>query len=145
MEVSAAKMNCFLCTYESENKSELYCIVEINRQKKVLLLEREGETLRFVQGEGSDYLNFVVEEMEYLRVKLTFLIADLGFEEEIYGSVSFKCRFVDLLTSGNISFAQTNIKNEGDVVVGSVSARLVMGDVNRNNLEQGMSMKILKH
>jgi hypothetical protein len=97
----------------------------------------------FVQGEGSDYLNFVVEETEYLRVKLTFLIADLGFEEEIYGSVIFKCRFVDLLSSGNISFARTNIKNDFEIVVGSVSARLIMGDLNRKNAE--VEMRQLKN
>lgn len=112
--------------------------MEINRIKKVLLLERNGSTLEFVQGEGSDYLNFVVEEMEYLRIKLTFLIADLGSEEDIYGGVSFKCRFIDLLNSGNISFAKTNIKNDCEVVVGSVSAKLVMGDTNRKSIEHEM-------
>jgi hypothetical protein len=61
-------------------------------------------------------------------VKLTFLIADLGAEEEIYGTVIFKCHFSDLLTSGSITFSKTNIKNDYEIVVGNVSVNVNVSD-----------------
>lgn len=63
VEVSAAYLTAYLLTYEYDCKTDIYCIVEISRMKKVLLLQRmPGKALVYIQAEGSDYLNFVVEE-----------------------------------------------------------------------------------
>lgn len=56
------------------------------------------------------------------------MIADLGAEEEIYGTVVFKCKFYDLMTSGSITFSRTSVKNEYEVIVGSVSVTVNLGD-----------------
>lgn len=52
----------------------------------------------------------------------------MGSEEEIYGVVTFKCRFMDLINSENVNFSQSNIKNPYEVVVGTVSATIKMAD-----------------
>lgn len=51
VDVKSTFLNSYFYTFEYENKNELYCIVEINRTKKVLLLDRESiDGLSFIQG-----------------------------------------------------------------------------------------------
>ena len=80
-------------TYRYENKNEVYCIVEVNRVKKVLIMEHSNhDKLTFVTSAGSDTLNFLVEFSEYIKVKITFLVSDIGQDEEIYGYATLKMK-----------------------------------------------------
>jgi hypothetical protein len=87
----------FFYTFKYDNKKEVYCIVEVNKVKKVLILENaEHDQLNFISAAGSDLLNYIVEQPENIRIKLTFLVSDLGHEEEIYGIATCKFRIQDL-------------------------------------------------
>ncbi len=51
----------YFYTYKYDNKRELYCIVEVNKSKKVLILENvEHDPLSFAAAAGSDALNYIV-------------------------------------------------------------------------------------
>ncbi len=68
-------------TYKYDNKREVYCIVEVNKVKKVLILENvEHDPLSFAAAVGSDTLNYIVEHPDVIKIKLSFLVSDLGHE-----------------------------------------------------------------
>lgn len=83
----------YFYTYRYDNKNEVYCIVEVNRLKKVLIMEGTlHDELTFMPSASSDSLSFYVEDAEYIKVKVTFLVSDVGHEEEIYGSALVKMK-----------------------------------------------------
>ena len=83
----------FYYTYRYDNKNEVYCIVEVNRVKKVLIMESSAhDPLTLVSSAGSDSLSFFIEHAEFLKIKITFLVSDIGQEEEIYGSAILKMK-----------------------------------------------------
>lgn len=50
-------------TYRYDNKNEVYCIVEVNRLKKVLIMESAVHNeLNFLPSTSSDTLNFYIED-----------------------------------------------------------------------------------
>ena len=52
----------FFYTYKYDNKGEVYCIVEINKVKRVLILDGvEHDELNFLSAPGSDQLNFNID------------------------------------------------------------------------------------
>ena len=86
-------------TYRYENKNEVYCIVEANRVKKVLIMEHSNhDELTFISSAGSDTLNFVIEHSEYVKIKITFLVSDIGQDEEIYGLTHVKMKISELVS-----------------------------------------------
>jgi hypothetical protein len=90
-------LSSYFYTFRYDNKEELYCIVEVNKTKRVLILEStEHDELNFVAAVGSDALNYAVEQPDVIKIKLTFLVSDLGHEEEIYGMATCKIRGIDL-------------------------------------------------
>lgn len=111
----------YFYTYKYDNKREVYCIVEVNKIKKVLILENvEHDPLNFTSATGSDLLNYVVEQPEAIRIKLTFIVSDLGHEEEIYGTTICKLRAQDL-DQKEVKFRNAEIKNDYSVNLGLVS------------------------
>jgi hypothetical protein len=71
----------YFYTYRYDGKEEVYCIVEVNKIKKVLILENtEHDLLSFVAAAGSDTLNYSIDEADLIKIKLSFLISDLGHE-----------------------------------------------------------------
>ncbi len=67
-------------TFAYENKKEIYCIIEINKNKKVVLLYEQKEVpLDFSPTlNGSDTLNYILLESEYFKGKITFLASEKG-------------------------------------------------------------------
>lgn len=52
----------YFYTYQYDNKNEVYCIMEVNKMKKVLIMENsEPNSLNFVPSSSSDNLNFYIE------------------------------------------------------------------------------------
>ena len=47
-----------------------------------------------MQWEGSDQLNYSVEQPDLMKIKMTFLVSDLGHEEEIYGVATCNLRAI---------------------------------------------------
>lgn len=75
------QLSPYLYTFRYDNKNEVYCIVEANRLKKVLIMESTAHNeLIFVSSASSDSLNFIIEDTEYIKVKVTFLVSDIGHE-----------------------------------------------------------------
>ena len=94
--------------------------MEVNRHKKVLILEAEQhDGLSFTPAAGSDNLDYTVEQ-DSLKVKFTFLVSDLGVEEEVYGIAVCKTRVTDL-NKQEIKFKGVEIKNEHDVPLGVIN------------------------
>lgn len=95
--------------------------MEVNKIKKVLILENvEHDQLNFTSSAGSDLLNYIVEQPEAIRIKLTFIVSDLGHEEEIYGSTTCKLRPQDL-EQKEVKFKNIEIKNDYSVNLGCVT------------------------
>lgn len=87
----------YFYTYKYDNKREVYCIVEVNRLKKVLILENtEHDPLSFTAAPSSDQLTYSLQHPDPIAVKLTFIVSDLGHEEEIYGTSVCRLRAQDL-------------------------------------------------
>ena len=87
----------YFYTYRYDGKQEVYCIVEVNRVKKVLILENnEHDKLSFFAAAGSDALNYSVDQPDLIKIKLSFLVSDLGHEEEIYGTATSKIKGSDI-------------------------------------------------
>ena len=70
-------------SYLYDGKGDFYCIIEINRVKKVLVLEKgiSSERLFFLPATSSDVLNFMIDKSETVCVKITILATDTGVEE----------------------------------------------------------------
>ena len=69
----------YFYTYRYDGKEEVYCIVEVNKVKKVLILENTvHDKLNFFAAAGSDTLNYSVDQPEVVKIKLSFLVSDLG-------------------------------------------------------------------
>lgn len=112
-------------TYRYENKNEVYCIVEVNRVKKVLIMEHSNhDKLTFVTSAGSDTLNFLVDFSEYIKVKITFLVSDIGQDEEIYGYTTLKMKINELSTKDLITFDNVELKNDFGTEVGIISTEV---------------------
>ncbi len=87
----------FFYTYKYDNKGQVYCIAEINKVKRVLILDSvEHDELNFISGPGSDQLNFNIQYSETIRIKLTFIVSYLGHDEEIYGLTLYKVKTKDV-------------------------------------------------
>jgi hypothetical protein len=72
-------LTAFFYTYRYDNKNELYCIVEVNKDKRVLILNSaDYDELSFVNVAGSDSLNYYVDHGEFVKIKFTFLVSDIG-------------------------------------------------------------------
>lgn len=58
------ELTSYYWSYLYEGKGDIYCIFELNRVKKVVILERMTSTqsLLFVNAAGSDLLNFLVDQ-----------------------------------------------------------------------------------
>jgi hypothetical protein len=66
VSIKRIELNSYYYTYQYDGKAEMYCIVEINRVKKVLILQRFNSSLQkllFMGERGSDVLNFVTEDI----------------------------------------------------------------------------------
>lgn len=67
-------------SYQYDRKTDLYCIIEVNKVKKVLILERfktASKAILFVSSNGSDVLNYSVDYNDSAMIKCTFLVCDL--------------------------------------------------------------------
>ena len=99
VQIKRIQLTGYYYSYQYDRKKEIYCIVEINRIKKVLILEQFNtltKALLFVNSAGSDILNFTVDHNESARIRLTLLVGDEGFEEEVYGVLQKRIRVEDL-------------------------------------------------
>lgn len=90
----------------------------------------EHDQLNFTAAAGSDLLNYTVEQPDNVRIKLTFLVSDLGHEEEIYGIAACKIRASDL--EKEIKLKNVEIKNDYSVNLGTVSFEVFKGVSPRN-------------
>ena len=83
---------------------------------------------------SSDVLNFVIEDTEFIKIKIIFLVSDIGHEEEIYGTAIVKLKTQELIAAGNegVAFNKLLIKNDFGTVVGAISAQVVKGTMGRN-------------
>ena len=125
----------YFFTYRYENKNEVYCIVEVNRLKKVLIMENiEENELVFVSTSSSDVLNFVIEDTEFIKIKIIFLVSDIGHEEEIYGTAIVKLKTQELIAAGGegVPFSKLLIKNDFGTVVGAISTQVIKGGMGRS-------------
>ena len=69
----------------------------MNKAKKVLILDNApDDDLVFISVAGSDNLHYLLDETQYGKLKLTFLVSDIGQEEEIYGVANAKFKIVDI-------------------------------------------------
>ena len=69
----------YFYTYRYDGKEEVYCIVEVNKIKRVLILENNvHDKLSFFAAAGSDILNYSVHQPDVIKIKLSFLVSDLG-------------------------------------------------------------------
>ena len=91
--------------------------------------------LIFVSSSSSDTLNFIIEDTEYLKVKITFLVSDIGHEEEIYGSAVMKMKTGELTASGEagLTFNKVQIKNQFGTAVGAVSTEIHKGSISNGD------------
>ena len=63
----------------------------------MLILENTAhDKLSFFAAAGSDALNFAVEQPDVIKIKISFLVSDLGHEEEIYGTATCKIKGSDI-------------------------------------------------
>lgn len=100
----------------------------------MLILENvEHDQLNFTAAAGSDLLNYTVEQPDNVRIKLTFLVSDLGHEEEIYGVASCKLRASDL--EKEVRLKNVEIKNDYSVNLGSVNFEVFKG-VSPKNMQR---------
>lgn len=81
--LKSIELTSYYWSYLYDGKGDIYCIFELNRVKKVLILERvtSTETLLFINVAGSDLLNFLVDYSESFKIKFTVLATDQGVEE----------------------------------------------------------------
>ena len=76
-------------------------------------------------------LSYIVEQPHAIQVKLTFLVSDLGHEEEIYGVAVCKFRSSEL-EQKELKFKNVLIKNDYSVNLGVVSLEVFKGFVSKN-------------
>ena len=91
--------------------------------------------------DSSDILNFTIEDTEFVKVKVIFLISDLGHEEEIYGSAVMKMKTGELANAAEdgLIFKKVQIKNDFGTVVGVVSSAVHLIKGSTNTLSLGHS------
>ena len=82
------------------------------------------DKLTFVTSAGSDTLNFLVDFSEYIKVKITFLVSDIGQDEEIYGYTTLKMKINELSTKDLITFDNVELKNDFGTEVGIISTEV---------------------
>lgn len=75
-------------------------------------------------------MNYNVEQPDNVRIKLTFLVSDLGHEEEIYGIATCKIRASDL--EKEVKLKNVEIKNDYSVNLGTVSFEVFRGVASKN-------------
>lgn len=57
----------------------MYCIVDINGRKKVLIMENPSfSELTFISADSSDQLNFAIDYSDVIKVKIVCLVSDIG-------------------------------------------------------------------
>jgi hypothetical protein len=80
--LKSIELTSYYWSYLYDGKPDIYCIIELSRVKKVLILERVETTqkLLFMSAPGSDLLNFVVDHQESFKLKFTVLATDQGIE-----------------------------------------------------------------
>lgn len=113
------ELTSYYWSYLYEGKGDIYCIFELNRVKKVVILERMTSTqsLLFVNAAGSDLLNFLVDQQQSFKIKFTVLATDQGVEQEIYGTCQKRVK-TDDLADGPLLFRAQPIANASNVHVG---------------------------
>ena len=52
----------------------------------------------------SDNLNFLLDKGDFLKLKMVLMISDIGQEEEIYGSLTFKIKTEEFEDSNSLFF-----------------------------------------
>lgn len=109
-------------TFRYENKNEVYCIVEVNKNKKVLIMQSTiHDELTLVPSTSSDSLGFHIGDVDYITVKIVFLVSDVGQEQEIYGSAMVKIKIGQLnAASSGVPF-NVKLKNQIGTDVGFVN------------------------
>ncbi len=80
--IKGVELTSYYWSYLYEGKGDLYCILEVNRVKKVVILERmpSEQQLLFLTAPGSDLLNFVIAHEDSFKLRLTLLASDQGVE-----------------------------------------------------------------
>lgn len=129
MHVRRLQLTPYYYSFRYDRKDELYCIVEVNRIKKVLILEplnSRTQAILFVNAPGSDLLNFAVDQLDSARLRLTLLVADGGVEEELYGVVQRKVR-VEQLKEGPVMLGGLQLANDHGLAVGEIDVEMQLG------------------
>lgn len=67
-----------------------------DKSSEQVLHKHHNMDLFFTPAPSSDKLNFVIDETEQIKIRITFLISDLGREEEIYGVALAKIKTSDI-------------------------------------------------
>lgn len=129
MQIKRIQLSGYYYSYQYDRKNELYCIVEINRIKKVLILEpfhSLTKALLFVNSPNSDLLNFTTDHADSAKIKFTLLVTDDGCEEEVFGSLQKKVG-VEKLKEGPVKFDQQEVANDHGIAVGVMDFEVQLG------------------
>ena len=93
----------------------------------MLILENtEHDLLNFFAASGSDTLNYTVDQSDIIKIKISFLVSDLGQEEEIYGSTLCKVKGSDL-GQQPLKLKNLDIINDYEISLGNISLEVSKG------------------
>lgn len=95
------------------------------------------DELSFIPSSSSDSLNFYIEDTQYIKVKITFLISDVGQEEQIYGSAMVKFKIGQLSAAQDgLKYYRVELKNDFGTDAGNLSFEVHQGSQNIKPKEQ---------
>lgn len=82
--------------------------------------------MSFYAAAGSDVLNYAVDQPDVVKIKVSFLVSDLGHEEEIYGTATCKVKASEVV-NGAVRLRNIEIVNDYSVILGNFSLEVTKG------------------